>query len=791
MRGIVALGLAALLTTTNVPFAAAETLSAGQGDGPPPPTRDTQAGAANAGMTTVIVTMRSQTDLRSLPASGRAASHEAVIQALQDHAAASRGGVVAYLVHERALGRVGRVTPFWVFNGLSITATPDVIRAIAARPDVASVTPDAVDVIPAAGSPAPGAARTPASASVPPAGTPEANIGLVNAPAVWSLGYTGQGIVVASLDSGVDLAHPDLATRWRGGSNSWFDPYGQHPTVPTDLSGHGTATMGVILGGDAGGTTIGMAPGATWIAAKIFSDGGTATATAIHAAFQWVLDPDGDPATADAPQVVNNSWSFGSPGCNLAFQLDLQALRAAEIVPVFAAGNFGPSASTSVSPANYPEALAVGATDDTDVLDAGSSRGPSACGETAGTYPELVAPGVDIRTADLFGLYQSSSGTSLAAPHVSGALALLLSAHPGWGTAAQVSALTGSAVDLGPAGPDDGFGYGRLDVLAANGATPPTLDTVGPVVTGASGTPTPSQGAAAIAITAMASDPASPGGPSQVAAAEWFQGADPGPGAGTPLAAADGAFDATMEVLAGSVVTTGLAFGEHLLLLRARDAAGNWGQTTPLVVSVTPADGLFADGFESGSVASWSSASGGSRLAVTSAAAVGGDFGLTVVVSGTGGGYVADATPSSGTAYRARFSFAANGMATPKGAVVTVFAGRDGAGATVFSLQYRRTTSGVPQVRVRVKRRGGTSTGAWVSITDTPTSLELAWAAAKGASASLLVGGSTAATLTGLDTAASRLEEVRLGPSAGLTAKLSGRLSFDRFVSDRTTPLGP
>ena len=90
---------------------------------------------------------------------------------------------------------------------------------------------------------------------------------------------------------------------WRGGSNSWYDPYGQHPAVPTDMSGHGTWTMGVMVGGDAGGTSLGVAPEAQWISVKIFNDQGGATATAIHLGFQWLLDPDGDPATPDAPDV--------------------------------------------------------------------------------------------------------------------------------------------------------------------------------------------------------------------------------------------------------------------------------------------------------------------------------------------------------------------------------------------------------------------------------------------------------------------------------------------------------
>ncbi len=465
MRRVIALALAATLSVTTVPFVAAGTLPMGQGNSLAAFVSDAVPGApVPAGMQTVIVTLRTRADLRAVRGGTRAARQAAIIAALRAHASASQTPLVAFLGGQRALGRVARLTSFWLFNGVSITATPAVIAAIAARPDVASVTPDEIAIVPAAVQPT----RQPASASMGSSAPTEPNIALVNAPALWSLGYTGQGVVVASLDSGVDVTHPDLAARWRGGSDSWFDPYGQHPTTPTDLTGHGTATMGVIVGGDAGGTSIGMAPGATWIAAKIFNDSGTATATAIHAAFQWVLDPDGNPATADAPQVVNNSWAFGFPGCNLAFQPDLQALRAAEIVPVFAAGNYGPGGSTSVSPANYPEALAVGATKATDVIDATSGRGPSACGEASTAYPEVVAPGVGIRTADLFGLYQSATGTSLAAPHVAGALALLLSAHPGVSAASQVSALTSSALDLGALGPDNTYGYGRLDALGAD-----------------------------------------------------------------------------------------------------------------------------------------------------------------------------------------------------------------------------------------------------------------------------------------------------------------------------------
>ena len=110
------------------------------------------------------------------------------------------------------------------------------------------------------------------------------------------------------------------------------------------------------------GSQVGTAPGASWIAARVFDDAGASTLSGLHAAFQWLLDPDGDPATDDAPDVVNASWVLGSaPSCNLALQPDVQALRAAGILPVFAAGNFGSGASSSASPANYPESCSVGA----------------------------------------------------------------------------------------------------------------------------------------------------------------------------------------------------------------------------------------------------------------------------------------------------------------------------------------------------------------------------------------------------------------------------------------------
>jgi subtilisin family serine protease len=400
--------------------------------------------AASPGQVTVIVRMKGQADLSQLETLPLQSRRPGVVRALQATAEIRQSAIRAQLQQWQASGQVSRVTPLWIVNGLSVTAAPEVVRALATRPDVEEVAPDEALVVPSA--------------------LAEPNVAAVGAPDLWSLGHDGQGAVIALLDSGVDVSHPDLAARYRGGTNGWFDPYGQHAS-PYDRTGHGTWTAGVMVGGDAGGSSIGVAPGARFIAARIWNDSGSATTTAIHLAFQWVLDPDGDPATDDAPDVVNNSWSYGTPGCNLTFQPDLQALRIAGILPVFAAGNFGPGSQTSTSPANYPEALSVGSVDDLGAIAADSSRGPSACG--GATFPTVVAPGVDVRTTGPYSTYSSVSGTSVAAPHVSGLLALLIGAYPGVSGVQAEAAIVQTARDLGAAGPDDDFGSGIVDGLAA------------------------------------------------------------------------------------------------------------------------------------------------------------------------------------------------------------------------------------------------------------------------------------------------------------------------------------
>jgi bacillopeptidase F len=400
----------------------------------------------------VIVSLAGKVNHRQFEVKDRRHRDNRLFRALKAKAAVTQASHKAFLKGRGAR----RLRELWAINGIAVTASADVIRKMALRPGVESIRPDSILQAPAVtyGSAAP----------------PEWNLNAVSAPDMWAQGYTGAGVVVANMDTGVDPDHPDLAGRWRGGGNSWFDPHGEHAT-PHDASGHGTQTMSIMAGGDIGGSAIGVAPGAGWIAAKLYNDAGQATYSDIHLAFQWLLDPDGDPATVDAPDVVNASWGLvGSAGlCITEFSIDIDALKTAGIAVTFAAGNDGPAPLTSLSPANNPAGFATGATDQSLTVASFSARGPSACDGTI--YPEMTAPGVSVKAADLsFGgqpLYAVVSGTSYAAPHAAGAMALLLNAYPNASVGELEAALTQSAQDLGVAGPDNSYGYGLVNALAA------------------------------------------------------------------------------------------------------------------------------------------------------------------------------------------------------------------------------------------------------------------------------------------------------------------------------------
>jgi len=434
---------------------------------------------------------------------GALACRQRVITALQTTAERTQVGIRAFLVQEQAAGRVADVCPFWIFNGLALTGSRETAFALAARPEVAALLADHQRRLPDAsaqgidlagilsdsaetcpGWPGPGLTvetlpkpvLSPALSEACPepvegrsAGPVEWNIARIRAPLVWdALGINGTGLVVANVDSGVDWLHPALQSRYQGydphsvahqHTGNWFDATGEGAVYPVDGNGHGTHTMGIIVGG--GG--VGVAPGARWIAVRAFNSVGIGYDSWIHAAFEWLLAPAGDPALA--PDVVNNSWG-NNVGSNEVFRDDVRALRQAGILTVFSAGNNGPGRGTLGSPASYPETLAVGATDADDEIASFSSRGPSPWGEVK---PEIVAPGVAVRSTLPGGSYGAKQGTSMAVPHVAGVLVLMLQADSSLTVTDAEGAVASTAVPLPSADavPNNDYGWGRVDGYAA------------------------------------------------------------------------------------------------------------------------------------------------------------------------------------------------------------------------------------------------------------------------------------------------------------------------------------
>jgi subtilisin family serine protease len=390
---------------------------------------------------------------------------------LTAHAEATQAGLRA------DLGRFGvRSTPYYLVNGLEVDGGPLVRLWLQGRPEVDRVLESPrLRPLPAPPPPEPGDEAAPAA--------PEWNITSIGADRVWSeLGVTGEGVVIGQSDSGVDGAHPALRDGFRGGADSWLDPwYGS--AAPRDYGMHGTHTLGSALG--RGG--IGVAPGASWFGCVNLARNLGNPARYLDC-LQFMLAPygpggdplrDGDPARA--ADVINNSW--GCPpveGCDAdSLRPAIDALRAAGVFVVVSAGNEGPSCSSLDSPpAIYDSALSVGAIDQAGDVTPFSSRGPVEADGSGRTKPDIVAPGAEILSAQPGDTYGRADGTSMAGPHVAGVVALMWSANPALvGDIERTEQILrdtarphGGAAGLSCAGADDGsnvYGRGVVDAYAA------------------------------------------------------------------------------------------------------------------------------------------------------------------------------------------------------------------------------------------------------------------------------------------------------------------------------------
>jgi len=369
--------------------------------------------------------------------------HEAIVSLLQN---TCKGNLPAL----KTVYKNPNLISLWIVNGAVIQATTAEVKEIRKLSNVASVKPSRYRIWVS-----PDIERSAVTPFDPK--SVQWSIQKVNAPEVWSdLKIDGTGIVVGHLDTGIDAEHPALA----GKVLAFRDFTAEPQTAPYDDQGHGTHTAGTIAGSDG----VGVAPGVKLRVGKVFDKNGGAEDAPLLQAMQWVMDPDGVPETNDGPRLVSNSWGSDTT-TDRTFWDAVQAWVSAGIVPVFAAGNNGPSGKVG-TPAGYPNAWAVAATTKSDGLAYFSSVGPSVWDGITLVKPDIAAPGQSVISCAVGGGLVSNSGTSMACPHVAGLVALIRQADPAL-TIDQVRAVAEStAVDLGNPGKDTKFGSGRFNALA-------------------------------------------------------------------------------------------------------------------------------------------------------------------------------------------------------------------------------------------------------------------------------------------------------------------------------------
>ena len=445
---------------------------------------------ASSGETDFIVLLSEQANLSGADQLGtKLAKGTYVFQKLTEVAKRSQASMLRSL-DEQGIAHQS----FWIANMIRVRGNVAVIQQMAQRADVVHIYANPLVHF---AEPTSDPDTSPSAINAI-----EPGVSWIKAPSLWALGFTGQGIVVGGNDTGYRWTHAALKGRYRGWNGtvadhnySWHDSIhsgggvcGADSPQPCDDDGHGTHTMGTMVGTDGGTNQVGVAPGATWIGCRNM-DQGNGTPATYSECLQWFIAPTdsagNNPDPSKAPDVINNSWGCPpSEGCGpLTLQVPMENVRAAGIAVVVSAGNSGSACSTVQDPpAIYQAVISVGASaNNSNVIASFSSRGPVTIDGSNRLKPNVTAPGLNVRSS--YGssdtAYANLSGTSMAGPHTVGAVALILSAHPelrgnvnAIQTLLEQSALrlTSSQTCGGTAGtaiPNNTFGWGRIDVLAA------------------------------------------------------------------------------------------------------------------------------------------------------------------------------------------------------------------------------------------------------------------------------------------------------------------------------------
>jgi len=388
--------------------------------------------------------------------------------------------------------------PFYSVNMIKVTASRDQIYEIAGRDEVLRIeaNPRVMSAIPGNNSLSTIQQSQSVTLAVQTPNGIEWNVQRVNAPQVWALGFTGQGMVVAGADTGVQWDHIALKSHYRGWNGTtvshdynWHDATSAHSPTPVDPQFHGTFTMSEMVGDDGMGNQVGVAPGAKFIACRNMDQHGVGSPSQYIECFDFLMAPYpvGQPQLANpamAPDVINNSWECpASEGCSInTLVAAVNAVQAAGIFEAMATGNSGSACSTVKTPPEiYASSVSVGATDSNNSIAYFSSRGPVTVDHSNRLKPELVAPGVNIRAAIPYqNMYQGYwQGTSMSAPEVAAAVALLWQAKPNLigNISLTFQYLTQNATPLtstqncgsfrGTSIPNAVFGYGLLNILRA------------------------------------------------------------------------------------------------------------------------------------------------------------------------------------------------------------------------------------------------------------------------------------------------------------------------------------
>src|SRR5258705_2793752 len=401
---------------------------------------------ANGETTSIVILLTDQADVSAAYAmTDQDARGWFVYNTLTQHAARTQVGL------KDCLKSAGvSYQSFWAANMIVATADRSLVDKLAARADVARVDSNA----PARWIEDPIVEKfgvTTRDVNAPAA--VEWGVANVNAPAVWALGFTGQGIVIGNEDTGMRWSHNALKPKYRGWNGvtadhnfNWHDSIhsgggscGANAVAPCDDHGHGTHTTGTTVGDDGAGNQIGVAPGAKWIGCRNM-DQGNGTPATYSECFQFFIAPtdlagnNANPALR--PHVMNNSWGCPiSEGCTTGAELEtiVNNTQAAGIFVVVSAGNAGPRCSTVAdAPAFYDASFSVGAlSGTTNALASFSSRGPGTLAPNL-LKPNISAPGVSVRSClrTTMSSFGNLSGTSMAGPHVVGVVPLLWSARP-------------------------------------------------------------------------------------------------------------------------------------------------------------------------------------------------------------------------------------------------------------------------------------------------------------------------------------------------------------------------